>query len=56
MHASAFHRSDKNTEFIVGEVVLKWDLATAALEKQDSVVESRIEVHSGLIAMPIQLP
>ena len=44
VHESAFHHIDKKTTFIVGETVLKWDLATTALEKQHNPVLARIEV------------
>ena len=44
VHETAFHTIDKKTTFVVGEVVLKWDLATTALNKQNEAQLARIEV------------
>ena len=44
VHESAFHHIEKKTTFIVGETVLKWDMATAALQKQQNPMLARIEV------------
>ena len=46
VHETAFHKIDKKTTFVVGETVLKWDLATTALQKTHEPVLSRIEVRS----------
>ena len=46
VHESAFHHIEKKTTFIVGETVLKWDMATAALQKQTNPTLARIEVCS----------
>ena len=44
VHETAFHRIDPKTTFVVGETVLKWDMATAALQKQSNPTLARIEV------------
>ncbi len=43
VHETAFHHIEKKTTFIVGETVLKWDMATAALQTQTNPTLARIE-------------
>lgn len=47
VHESAFNHIEKKTTFVVGETVLRWDLATAATEKRSTPGIARIEVPSG---------
>ena len=47
VHESAFNRIEKKTTFVVGESVLRWAVATHALEKQDKPAIARIEVPPG---------
>lgn len=44
VHETAFHRIEKKTTFVVGESILRWAVATKALEKQDKPAIARIEV------------
>ena len=51
VHESAFHHIEKKTTFVVGETVLKWDMATAALQKQQNATLARIEVRLSFMFM-----
>lgn len=44
VHETAFNRVEKMTTFVVGETVLRWDLATAATEKRSTPAVARVEV------------
>lgn len=44
VHETAFNRIEKKTTFVVGESVLRWGVATRALEKQETPATARIEV------------
>lgn len=44
VHETAFNRIEKMTTFVVGETVLRWDLATAATEKRSTPAAARVEV------------
>lgn len=45
VHETAFHRIEKKTTFVVGESIMRWSVATKALEKQDKPAIARIEVN-----------
>ena len=51
VHESAFHHIEKRTTFVVGETVLKWDMATAALQKQQNPSLARVEVRRSRMTM-----
>lgn len=44
VHESAFNYIEDKTTFVVGESVLRWDLATAATEKLSTPAIARVEV------------
>lgn len=44
VHESAFNRIEKKTTFVVGESILRWGVATAALDKQHTPATARVEV------------
>ena len=44
VHESAYNHIEKKTTFVVGESVMRWGVATQALEKQDKPAIARIEV------------
>lgn len=48
VHESAFNRIEKKTTFVVGEIVLRWDLATAATEKRSTPAAARVELDEAL--------
>ena len=45
VHETAYNRLEKKTTFVVGETVLRWGVATTALEKQQTPATARVEVN-----------